>query len=60
MTARPMKQYQVVIAKLQGRSQSDEETLTDLLNERERTGWHFYSQTALSPSKLMLVFVRET
>ncbi|MEE8117580.1 MAG: hypothetical protein V3T28_10755 [Gemmatimonadales bacterium] len=55
-----MKQYQVVIAKLQGRSQSDEETLTDLLNERERTGWHFYSQTALSPSKLMLVFVRET
>ncbi len=60
MTVRPMKQYQVVIAKLQGRSQSDEETLTDLLNERERTGWHLYSQTALSPSRLMLVFVRET
>ena len=54
-----MKQYQVVIAKLQGRTAGDEEILTDLLNERERTGWHLHTSTALGPTKVMLVFVRD-
>lgn len=54
-----MKQYQVVIAKLQGRGREDEETLTDLLNERALTGWLFESATSLAPNRLMLVFVRQ-
>ena len=33
-----MKQYQMVITKLQVKAREDEEMLTDLLNERARTG----------------------
>jgi len=55
-----MKQYQVIIAKLQGRTRADEETLTDLLNERQRAGWSLHSSTALRATKLKLVFLRET
>ena len=55
-----MHQYQVVITKLTAASRDDEDSLTDLLNERERTGWHLHSSTALDPTKLLLVFARQT
>ncbi|HEX9730190.1 MAG TPA: hypothetical protein VGA37_16975 [Gemmatimonadales bacterium] len=54
-----MRQYQVVLHKLQGGRQQEEESLTDLMNERERAGWGLHSSTALEPTRLMLVFVRE-
>lgn len=54
-----MKEYQVVIVRLQGRTREDEEMLTDLLNERARMGWNHHSSTALEPSRILLTFVRE-
>lgn len=54
-----MKQYQVVIMKLQSKTRDDEESLTDLLNERSRAGWTYESAVALSPTRLLLVFGRE-
>jgi hypothetical protein len=35
----PMNEYQAVIVKLTRHVQEDEDALTDLLNERSRTGW---------------------
>lgn len=54
-----MKQYQVVILKLQGKTREDEESLTDLLNERSRSGWAYESAIALSATRIMLIFGRE-
>ncbi len=54
-----MKQYQVVITKLQAKAREDEETLTDLLNERARAGWLYESATPLSGNRLLVVFVRQ-
>jgi hypothetical protein len=54
-----MKQYQVVITKLQAKQREDEETLTDLLNERARTGWLYESATPLTGNRLLIVFVRQ-
>ncbi|HEX7123013.1 MAG TPA: hypothetical protein VF178_11625 [Gemmatimonadaceae bacterium] len=34
-----MKEYQAVIHRLTRRTRDDEEALTDLLNERSRSGW---------------------
>jgi hypothetical protein len=34
-----MKEYQAVIVRLTRRTQEDEDALTDLLNERSRSGW---------------------
>jgi hypothetical protein len=34
-----MKEYQAVLLKLSRRVQDDEVALTDLLNERSRSGW---------------------
>jgi hypothetical protein len=34
-----MKEYQAVVLKLSRRAHDDEDTLTDLLNERSRGGW---------------------
>ncbi|HET7584002.1 MAG TPA: hypothetical protein VFK13_03795 [Gemmatimonadaceae bacterium] len=34
-----MKEYQVVIHKTSRRARADEDALTDLLNERSRSGW---------------------
>jgi hypothetical protein len=56
----PIKQYQVVIAKLQGKIREDEESLTDLLNERARAGWVLEHSTPLAQTRVMLVFVRES
>lgn len=54
-----MKQYQVVITKLQAKAREDEETLTDLLNERARTGWLYESAIPLTGHRLLIVFVRQ-
>jgi hypothetical protein len=54
-----MKQYQAVITKLQGKAHEDEETLTDLLNERALAGWFYESSTALAANRLLIVFVRQ-
>jgi hypothetical protein len=34
-----MKEYQAVIVRLSRRARDDEDALTDLLNERSRSGW---------------------
>lgn len=54
-----MREYQVVIAKLQNRVREDEDALTDLLNERARAGWTYESAVPLSAQRLLLVFGRE-
>lgn len=52
-----MKEYQAVVLKLSRRLQDDEDTLTDLLNERSRVGWEpaLMSQDA---NRLTVVFQR--
>jgi hypothetical protein len=55
-----MKEYQTVIVRMSGRSREDEETLTDLLNERARGGWTDHSLHPLDGNKILLVFTRET
>jgi hypothetical protein len=55
-----MRQYDVVFVRLTSRARPDEEALTDLLNERSRAGWALDSATAVSPTRLMVVFKRET
>ena len=55
-----MKQYQAVMLRLQGKSRDDEETVTDLLNERARTGWTDYSIHAMADGRTLIVFARET
>ncbi len=54
-----MKQYQVAIARLQHRSQEDEESLTDLLNERTRMGWQYHSLAKIDHDRVAAVFERE-
>lgn len=54
-----MKQYQVVIARLTGKGQDDEDNLTDLLNERTRMGWKFDNMTHLDADRVAVVFKRE-
>ena len=54
-----MKQYQVAIVKLQRKSREDEETLTDLLNERTRMGWQYRSLTKIDHDRVAVVFERE-
>jgi hypothetical protein len=55
-----MKQYQAVIIRLQGRSREDEDTVTDLLNERARMGWTDHAIHAIAGSRILVVFSRET
>ena len=54
-----MTEYQTAIIRLTGRSLADEETLTDELNERRRSGWTLVELVALSPRRLLAVFERE-
>jgi hypothetical protein len=52
-----MKEYQAVVLKLTRHVQDDEDALTDLLNERSRSGW----QPALmsqGEQRLTVVFQR--
>ena len=55
-----MRQYDVVFVRLTSRTRPDEEALTDLLNERSRASWTFHSATAVSSTRLMVVFKRDT
>jgi hypothetical protein len=53
-----MREYQVAIVKLAGRGRDDEEILTDLLNERERSGWAYHEIAGLGDGRVAVVFAR--
>ena len=55
-----MKQYQVVIVRLTGKGRDDEDSLTDLLNERTRMGWDYHAMTQLDSERMAVVFERHT
>lgn len=55
-----MKQYQVVIVRLTGKGRNDEDSLTDLLNERTRMGWDYHAMTQLDSERVSVVFKRDT
>ena len=55
-----MKQYQVVIVRLTGKGRDDEDSLTDLLNERTRMGWNYHAMTQLDSERMAVVFERHT
>ncbi|HET7563351.1 MAG TPA: hypothetical protein VFJ96_00045 [Gemmatimonadaceae bacterium] len=52
-----MKEYQAVFLKLSRRTQDDEVALTDLLNERCRSGWEPALMTQ-DGQRLTVVFYR--
>lgn len=54
-----MKEYQAVVIKLTRHTRENEDTLTDLLNERSRSGWEpaLISQDG---EQLVLIFHRPT
>ena len=55
-----MRQYQVVISRMCGKGQEDEDILTDLLNERTRMGWTYSDMTKLESDRVAVVFYRDT
>ena len=54
-----MREYQVAVARLTGKAREDEETLTDLLNERSRAGWVYRHITPLGADRVAVVFSRD-
>ena len=54
-----MKEYQAVIHRFTRHSRDDEVVLTDLLNERIRSGWEPAMMTQ-DAQRLTIVFQRET
>jgi hypothetical protein len=52
-----MNEYQAVILKLTRHVQEDEDALTDLLNERSRSGWE-PAMMAQGTTRLTVVFCR--
>ena len=52
-----MKEYQAVIVRLTRHVRDDEDTLTDLLNERSRSGWELAMMTQ-EGERLTVVFQR--
>lgn len=52
-----MREYQAVVHRLTQRARSDEDALTDLLNERSRAGWELAGMTQ-DESRIVLVFSR--
>ncbi|MDE3152747.1 MAG: hypothetical protein KGL93_10925 [Gemmatimonadota bacterium] len=52
-----MKEYQAVIVRLTRHVRDDEDTLTDLLNERSRSGWEL-AMMAQDGERLTVVFQR--
>ncbi|HEX6535726.1 MAG TPA: hypothetical protein VF041_14105 [Gemmatimonadaceae bacterium] len=52
-----MKEYQAVVLRLTRRTQEDEDALTDLLNERSRSGWEPAHMTQ-DGQRLTIVFQR--
>jgi hypothetical protein len=65
-----VKEYQAVMVRLTHHPRDDEDALTDLLNERSRTGWEptLMTQTATGTGsgaraggeRLTVIFSRET
>lgn len=55
-----MKQYQVVIVRMSGKGREDEDSLTDLLNERTRMGWSYENMTQLESDRVAVIFERDT
>ncbi|HMS01402.1 MAG TPA: hypothetical protein PKE51_00435 [Gemmatimonadaceae bacterium] len=53
-----MKEYQAVIVRFGKRVRDDEDALTDLLNERSRSGWSPALMTQ-DGARLTVLFVRE-
>ena len=54
-----MKEYQAVIQKLTRRTREDEDALTDLLNERMRSGWE-PAMISQDEQRVTIIFQRET
>ena len=52
-----MKEYQAVVLRLTQRTREDEDALTDLLNERSRSGWE-PALLAQDGTRLTVVFSR--
>jgi len=52
-----MKEYQAVVLRLTRRVREDEDALTDLLNERSRSGWTLDAM-AQDGERMTLVFQR--
>jgi hypothetical protein len=63
-----MKEYQAVMVRLTNHPRDDEDALTDLLNERSRSGWepallsHSGATSAVpgGPDRLTVIFQRVT
>jgi len=53
-----MKEYQAVILRIAHHVRDDEDALTDLLNERSRSGW-IPSMMTQDDQRLTVVFQRE-
>jgi len=53
-----MKEYQAVVVKLTRHTREDEDTLTDLLNERSRGGWQ-PALMAQDGQRLTIIFQRD-
>ena len=54
-----MKEYQAVIHRLARHTREDEDALTDLLNERIRSGWE-PAMMAQDAERLTIIFQRAT
>lgn len=52
-----MKEYQAVILRLAGHARDDEDALTDLLNERARSGWEL-AMMSQHDQRITVVFQR--
>jgi len=52
-----MKEYQAVIVRLSRHVRDDEDTLTDLLNERSRSGWE-PAMMSQESERLTVIFQR--
>jgi hypothetical protein len=52
-----MKEYQAVMLRLSRHARDDEDALTDLLNERSRSGWQL-AKMSQDDHRLTLVFER--
>jgi hypothetical protein len=50
-----MKEYQAVVVKLTRHTRENEDTLTDLLNERSRGGWE-HALISQDDERLVLIF----
>ncbi|MCC7194419.1 MAG: hypothetical protein IT356_02565 [Gemmatimonadaceae bacterium] len=53
-----MKEYQAVVVRLSRRTRDDEDAVTDLLNERSRSGWH-PELLAQDAERITIVFARQ-